>query len=366
LMETYIYTGYLFDIKTQEQLSEEGVLNGQYGTLHFKRCADGYAIYDTSFQGSGFVFTPTSANIAYPNFINGVPVTEIHDSIKIKLDDYKHPIVIEGNNIKRVYLSIARKTAKDEPRKGDDLEKLIMVFFDTLDDTRAKPELPQISIGFCNKENAVDLCEIRCDEKCILRDVAAKRLEVIAPSVILAGTAYRFLESIKVSGRIYPYTYSDWDCDVQNTDYFRNIEGLKFVEGSLCGDVCWSFEGCNSLEHVHLANGLQKVPPYAFANCSNLTDLYIPDTVSQIGEYAFAGCTKLVRIHLPSNIKKIPKGLFKNCSSLEKCFLSDSIEEIEDESFMGCTVLRKPWIPKEIKRIGDTAFDNPSWTKLFD
>ena len=54
-----------------------------------------------------------------------------------------------------------------------------------------------------------------------------------------------------------------------------------------------------------------------------------------------------------------------NCSSLEKCYLSDSIEEIEAEAFIGCTALQKPWIPKEIKKIDKTAFDNPSWVRIF-
>lgn len=364
-MKTYTYTGYFFNVETQEQLSDEGILNGQYGTLHFRRCADGYAIYNSSFLGSGFVCTPTAANIAYPNYINGIPVTEIHNSIQINSDDCRHPIVIEGRNLKRVYLYIGRKTRTDDLCKADGLEKLMLAMFDAMDDVRAKNELLSISIGFCKGGEAVDFCEIRCDEKCILKDIESKRLEVVAPSVVLADKAYGFLEYAKFSGRVYPYIYSDWDCDRQNIDYFENIESLRFIDGSLCGDVCWSFSGCKSLERVHLANGIQKVPLRAFANCSSLMDLYIPDTVSEIGEYAFAGCTKLARIHLPSNIRKISKGLFMNCCSLEKCYLSDSIEEIEDEAFIGCTALRKPWIPKGIKKIGATAFDNPSWADIF-
>lgn len=364
-MEVYNYTGTYFDIESQKQLSDEGILEGQYGTLHFKRCSDGYAIYDTSFMGSGFVCWPTSADIGYPNYINGIPVTEIHNSIKIKMDDYKYPIAIEGRNIKRVYLSVGRKTLKDEPCADDGLEKLIYALFDSMDDARSESELLKISIDFCNGGNPVDLCEIRYDKKCILGEIASKKIEVIAPSVILSGKAYEFLECIKVSGCIYPYVYSDWEGDVQNTNYFKNTESLRFVEGSLCGDVCWSFCGCKSLERVHLANGIQKVPPYAFANCFSLSDLYIPDTVSEIGEYAFSGCAKLSSIHLPSAIRKISKGLFKNCCSLKKCYLSDSIVEIEDEAFMGCTTLRKPWIPKGIKLISNSAFDNPSWAKGF-
>lgn len=360
-MKTYTYAGYYFDIETQEPLLDEGILNGQYGTLHFRRCADGYAIYNSSFMGSGLVSTPTAANIAYPNCINGIPVTEIHNSIQIDFNNPAQPIAIEGHNLKRVYLYIGRKPRIDNPYEDDGLAKLVMSIMDSMDRRQADSDPPKISIDFYNEDRAVDFCEIRIDETCILRDIASKRLEVLAPSVILVGQAYRSLEYAKFSGRVYP----DRAFGEQYTDYFENVEVLRFVDGSLGGDVCWSFNGCKLLERVHLASGMQAVPPRAFANCSSLTDLYIPDTVSQIGEYAFANCTKLAKIHLPSNIKKIPKGLFMNCCSLEKCYLSDSIEEIEGEAFIGCTALRKPWIPKEIKKIDATAFDDPSWGKIF-
>ena len=364
-LNTYTYTGGIFDIEVQEQLSDEGILDGQYGALHFKRCADGYAIYNTSFIGSGFVCTPTSANLSYPNYINGVPVTEIHNSITIKFEHYEHSIAIEGKNIKRAYLYMSRKTLADEPRKADGLENLIMAFFDVMNNEKSKSEPLPISICFYNGGNPIDLCEIRCDEKCVLIDVKAKKLEVVSPSVILSGKANEFLEYFKFSGRAYPNKYSDWDGEIQCTDYFENIEGLKHIDGSLCGDLCWSFKGCKSLEQIHLSNGIQRVPSRAFANCSSLTDLYIPDTVTEIGEYAFEGCTKLTSIHLPSSITKIPEGLFKNCSSLQKCYLSDNIEEIGNESFKGCSSLRRPWIPKNIKKIGENAFDDPSWSKIF-
>lgn len=362
-MQSYNYTGSYFNIETQEPLSDEGILTGKFGEIHFKQCSDGYAICDTAFKGSGFVCTPTSANIGYPKYINGVPVTEVHNEIKIESNRCE-PIAIECGNIKRVYLTVGRKTFADKYGEDDETKKLAMCLFDAMTKGKEKNNPLQVSIDFYNEEHAVELCEIFCKEKCILGRVGAKTLKVIVPSVILTGKAHELLEYMEVSGKIYPYTYSDWGDDVREIDYFENLKNLKSVEGLLSGDICWNFKGCQSLERIRLADGIKKVPSYSFKNCSSLTDLYIPDTVSQIGEYAFEGCTKLSSIHLSSNIKKISKGLFKNCCSLEKCYLSDNIEEIEEEAFIGCTVLRKPWIPKGIKKIAENAFDNPSWAKI--
>ena len=72
----------------------------------------------------------------------------------------------------------------------------------------------------------------------MLKDITAKRLEVFAPSVILSNKAYKFLEYIRFSGRVYPNKYSDWYGEIQSTDYFENIESLKCVDGSLCRDLC--------------------------------------------------------------------------------------------------------------------------------
>ena len=37
-MKTYTYAGDYSNIETRDPLLEEGILSGQYGTLHFKQC----------------------------------------------------------------------------------------------------------------------------------------------------------------------------------------------------------------------------------------------------------------------------------------------------------------------------------------
>lgn len=361
-METCKYTGNYFDLIVDQPLGEEGILTGSYGELHYKRCADGISIIDTSFLGSGFVCWPTSKDLGFPRFINGIPVTEIHQEVII---DNAYPIAIEAPELKRAYLKISRSRIEDQIKEADNASyALFLIMSKIYEDEHRKNEPLNISIDFCKSSGSVDYCEILCDEKCVLHNVPAKILSVNAPAVVLDGRAYDGLERAEFSGRVYPAAHSDWDCDYYDTDYFSGRKSLKKVEGSLHGDDCWSFRGCVSLESVHLANGMKKILPYSFENCSSLTDLYVPDTVTEIGEYAFSGCSNLKSIHLPSGIRVISKGMFKGCSSLGKCFLSDEIEVIEEDAFKGCSALKKPWIPKKIKTISKTAFDNPEWGKM--
>ena len=53
------YTGKYRNIYTEEQLPNEGVLTGEYGSLNFQRCSDGFSIYNSYFKGkqiSEFLF----------------------------------------------------------------------------------------------------------------------------------------------------------------------------------------------------------------------------------------------------------------------------------------------------------------------
>jgi len=51
-----------------------------------------------------------------------------------------------------------------------------------------------------------------------------------------------------------------------------------------------------------------------FKNCSKLTSITIPSSVTEIGESAFEGCSGLTSITIPSSIVKIGANAFKDCN----------------------------------------------------
>ncbi|MBR3613572.1 MAG: leucine-rich repeat domain-containing protein [Clostridia bacterium] len=79
----------------------------------------------------------------------------------------------------------------------------------------------------------------------------------------------------------------------------------------------------------------------AFENCTNLTNVVIPEGVKSIGSDAFSSCTNLTNIALPTTISYISGYAFRSCTSLTELDIPESLEYIEGHSFSGCTGLTK-------------------------
>ncbi len=61
----------------------------------------------------------------------------------------------------------------------------------------------------------------------------------------------------------------------------------------------------------------------AFANCTVLTDIVIPDSVTEIGPRAFSGCTGLTDVLIPGSVTKIGTATFSSCTNLKKVHIQD-------------------------------------------
>lgn len=95
----------------------------------------------------------------------------------------------------------------------------------------------------------------------------------------------------------------------------------------------------------------------AFENCTNVTSIKIPETVTSIGASAFYGCSNLKYLDLPVGITKIGNRAFQQCSSLEKIIIPDNVTSLGMCMFSGDTNLKEIQIPKQLTSIGLWAFD---------
>ena len=71
----------------------------------------------------------------------------------------------------------------------------------------------------------------------------------------------------------------------------------------------------------------ESIGNYAFRNCTGLTSITVPDSVTSIDNYAFYGCTGLTSITIPESVTSIGNYAFYNCSALTDVYYGGSEEE---------------------------------------
>ena len=121
-----------------------------------------------------------------------------------------------------------------------------------------------------------------------------------------------------------------------------------------------AFYGCSSLESVTIGNSVTEIGGYAFYNCDSLKSITIPDSVITIGYAAFEGCSSLTSVIIPDNVTSVGSTAFYGCSSLESVTIGSSVTEIGENAFYGCDSLKSVTIPDSVITIGYAAFANCS------
>ena len=112
----------------------------------------------------------------------------------------------------------------------------------------------------------------------------------------------------------------------------------------------------------------------AFDSCSELTSVTIGNSVSSIGSRAFYNCTSLESVYI-SNLSAWCKIYFETSTSnplyrahnlylngelLTELTIPDDITEIKNSAFSGCSGLTSATIPNSVTSIGESAFENCS------
>ena len=93
-----------------------------------------------------------------------------------------------------------------------------------------------------------------------------------------------------------------------------------------------------------------------FCECSSLTSIVIPNSVTSIGRSAFSGCTGLTSITIPNSLTTIEQNAFLNCTGLTSINIPNSVISIGREAFASCTGLTSITIPNSVTSIEDYAF----------
>lgn len=147
---------------------------------------------------------------------------------------------------------------------------------------------------------------------------------------------------------------------VISEDEFNSMVGKRFKDAPQIDIPLW----------------LKAIPAKAFYDCSSLTSVIIPDTVTSIGENAFMGCSSLNAVHISSmnawcnivffrpsryyrsysNPLSYAHKLYLNGELVTDLVIPEGITSIGSGTFESCTSLTSVTLPKSVTSIGDTAF----------
>ena len=130
-----------------------------------------------------------------------------------------------------------------------------------------------------------------------------------------------------------------------------SIQGHQVSEIGTC-----AFLDCTSLTSIGIPNSVTTIRNNAFEGCTGLTSIEIPDSVTTIEEKAFEGCTGLTSIEIPNSVTIIEGCTFWNCTSLTSIEIPNSVTTIEWSAFFGCTSLTNIDIPDSVTTIGLKTF----------
>ena len=114
----------------------------------------------------------------------------------------------------------------------------------------------------------------------------------------------------------------------------------------------------NLVTELEIPNSVTEINPYAFVGCDSIISVTIPNSVTSIGDWAFYGCTRLTSVTIPNSVTSIGDMAFCVCTGLTSVTIPNSVTSIGDMAFYYCTGLTNVTIGSGVTSIGSSAFEH--------
>lgn len=150
--------------------------------------------------------------------------------------------------------------------------------------------------------------------------------------------------------------------------YCRNLTSIIIPDSVKCIGS-GAFYGCRNLKAIYITD-IEAWQNIQFADdpCRNgaklfvlgteLNELIISESITDIGEYVFSGYIGLTSVTIPQSVTSIGDYAFSDCVNLPKIKIPTSVTSIGSRAFSGCRRLKTILIPDSVTAIGEGALSN--------
>ena len=152
--------------------------------------------------------------------------------------------------------------------------------------------------------------------------------------------------------------YAQWDEDHVWSRSGEIIIGVTPATGNVAIPECinslrvsvigpQAFQNCTGLTGVTIPSTVTNIGDRAFQYCSGLTSVTIADGVTSIGNYAFYGCSGLTGVTVPNSVANVGAYAFEGCSGLTDVTIGNGVTNIGIRAF-NCSGLTNVMIPQYV------------------
>ena len=122
-------------------------------------------------------------------------------------------------------------------------------------------------------------------------------------------------------------------------DFIHSYEISDDGQSVIIDRVSWRTVGEVIIPEEIEGKKVRTIAFQCFADCSRVTKIILPDTITSIEGNAFFRCGRITEINLPKSLKTIGDGAFTFCSGLTNLVIPDEVTSIGELAFTGCSFL---------------------------
>lgn len=203
--------------------------------------------------------------------------------------------------------------------------------------------------------------------------------QLLLPDTLEKLSGWNFSKFVKVKELRIPGFIKNFSCTLQNADALEKLifdEGVEEISANSMVNGCASlseinlpstlklisgtgaFSGAESLKSITLPEGvvIDDSVGSLLRDCTSLTSVSLPASVTKISSYMFGGCTSLKSVSAAGAIDSIGDSAFRDCSSLTDIDFQGTLTSIGSSAFQGCASLERVPDLSSVTKMGSYAF----------